>query len=207
VLSFPSLRHASPRDFLQVSSSLRASCPGPCSCSSPIADKAATQRLLLLRVNRVYAGCIRMPLNLSLPRLYLFPIDGRTLSASMQDAHAQIRNTLEYVMASDMPAQHKSVLIEALTQALRNQLDADEEREQRVRQAAAPWQADEVAQLCKCLEGQVARSWQHADELAMRLALQLQRNVDDVRAKASELGLDASIRYRRASVAESSEME
>ena len=125
----------------------------------------------------------------------------------MQDAHAQIRNTLEYVMASDIPAQHKSVLIEALTQALRKQLDADEEREQRVRQAAAPWQADEVAQLRKSLEGQVARSWQHADELAMRLALQLQRNVDDVRAKASELGLDASIRYRRASVAESSEME
>ena len=53
----------------------------------------------------------------------------------MQDAHAQIRNTLEYVMASDIPAQHKSVLIEALTQALRKQLDADEEREQRVRQA------------------------------------------------------------------------
>ncbi|MET0659060.1 MAG: hypothetical protein ABW110_12995 [Steroidobacteraceae bacterium] len=125
---------------------------------------------------------------------------------TMQDAQAQIRDTLEYVLASAIPAQHKSVLIEALTEALRKQLDADD-REQFVRQAGAPWQASEVEDLRMFLEGKVAKSWQHADELAMHIASQLHRSIGDVRAKAIEAGLGASIEYRRALVSESGAME
>lgn len=123
----------------------------------------------------------------------------------MRDAQAQIRDTLEYVMASAIPAQYKAVLIEALTQALRNQQDADDRRQST--QAGVAWDAQELVHLKTFLEGKVAKSWQHADELAMHLASQLHRSLGDVRTKAIELGFGASIVYHRAVLADSSAVE
>jgi adenosyl cobinamide kinase/adenosyl cobinamide phosphate guanylyltransferase len=108
-----------------------------------------------------------------------------------------IRDTLQYVRTSDIPAQHKAVLIDALTLALREEMGA-QARQQSARLAGAQWQAQEVAQLRGFLDGKVARSWQHADELAMQVASQLHRSLQDVRAKATELGLGVSVDYRRA---------
>ena len=121
----------------------------------------------------------------------------------MRDVHAPaaLRAALQFLMTSDIPSEHKVVLIETLTQALRNdqaaqiQQHADEEKE---KEKAKVWQPDETAQLESLLGGRVASSWQHADELLMRAATQLERSPSDVRAKATEIGLGAGVDYRLA---------
>jgi hypothetical protein len=113
----------------------------------------------------------------------------------MQDTHTPgtTRATLQYVLSSDMPTQYKNVLITLLTQALR---DEDEEQRQRLNpKPESEWRADETQQLQAFLDGKLANSWQHADELLMRIATDLHRSPYDVRKKATEIGLAASIDY------------
>jgi hypothetical protein len=110
-----------------------------------------------------------------------------------QDPQA-VRDALQFVLASDMPAQHKAVLIQTLTQAMRDKETAFL-HQQAADRVGPSWQADETSQLQSALQGKVARSWQHADELLMRTALQLHRDPGAVRLKATELGLGASVDY------------
>lgn len=124
----------------------------------------------------------------------------------MRDVQLSLRDTLQYVLSSEIPSQHKAVLIEVLTQALREQSDAHA-REQSAHRAGAQWQTQELRELESFLEGKTAKSWQHADELAMHLAAQLHRSLDDVRAKAVELGFGGCIDYRRAFLTQAKEVE
>jgi hypothetical protein len=100
---------------------------------------------------------------------------------------------LQFLIASDIPSDHKSVLIDALTEALRISLQP-----QVTVSGIGPWQTHETAQLQTFLEGKLANSWQHADELLMRVAAQLHRDPGDVRAKATELGFGVGVDYRLA---------
>lgn len=104
---------------------------------------------------------------------------------------------LQFVIASDIPAQHKAILIETLTQALRDQETAHV-RQQAAGAASLHWQEHEMAQLRTYLQGRIANSWQHADESAMHLAAQLHRSPHDIRAKATELGLGVAVDFRLA---------
>jgi hypothetical protein len=103
------------------------------------------------------------------------------------------RDTLQYLMSCDMPSEHKRVLIDALTQVMRNEDTASDE--QTATQGLRPWQPPELDQLREFLSNRVARSWQDADEVLTQLAVELQRNPADVRAKARELGLASSIDF------------
>lgn len=102
-----------------------------------------------------------------------------------------IRAALQYVVATEMPASHKAVLIETLTEALRTRQAADEELEQGER----PWQSEEAARVESTLRGRIAKSWQDADESLMHLALQLQRPPAEVRTMAAKLGVGAGVDY------------
>ncbi len=113
--------------------------------------------------------------------------------ASRQESGV-VREALQYVLSSEIPARHKAVLIQTLTQAMRDQETAFLSQ-QAAEQVGPSWQADETHQLQSVLQGKVARSWQHADELLMRLAAQLHRDPRAVRAKATELGFGAGVDY------------
>jgi hypothetical protein len=119
----------------------------------------------------------------------------RCVNGSMRDLRAPetIRATLQFLIASNIPSEHKAVLMEALTDALRNSL-----LENVTEGGTGPWQAHETDQLQTFLEGKLANSWQHADELLTRVAAQLHRNPVDVRAKATELGFGVGVDYRLA---------
>jgi hypothetical protein len=113
----------------------------------------------------------------------------------MQDTLTPVamRTTLQYVLSNEMPTQYKSVLIALLTQALR---DEDQQWRQGLAPKAEPeWRSDETQRLQMFLEGKTASSWQHADELLMRIATELHRGPDEVRKKATEIGLAAGIDY------------
>lgn len=105
-----------------------------------------------------------------------------------------LQAALQFLMTSDIPTEHKTVLIETVTQALRN-LDSDRQAAEEVPQQ---WHAAETAQLQGVLRGKVANSWQEADELSMHLAAQLHRDLYDIRAKATELGFGVAVDYRLA---------
>jgi hypothetical protein len=108
---------------------------------------------------------------------------------------AAARATLQYVLSADMPSEHKAVLIDLLTQALRDH-DTNRVRQQAVREEGdRTWQEDETTRLSSLLLGKIAKSWQNADELLMYAAAQLHRTPPEVRAKALELGLGASIDF------------
>lgn len=117
----------------------------------------------------------------------------------MQDSltPAALHSALRFLISSDLPAEHKAVLIETVTQALRDQETAHL-RAQSAEQAIGSWQTHEVEQLESYLQGRVANSWQQADELMMHLAARLHRNPRDVRAKATELGFGAGVDFRQA---------
>jgi hypothetical protein len=106
-----------------------------------------------------------------------------------------LRATLQFVVSSDMPAEHKVVMIQALTHTLRAE---EAEHHRRANQQQPVWQAQETAQLQALLTGRTAQGWQHGDELLMRAAALLHRAPDDIRAKAAELGLSASIDFGQA---------
>jgi hypothetical protein len=101
---------------------------------------------------------------------------------------------LRFVVVSDIPAEHKRVLINVLTQALRED-DAAELRRKSAEQTRPPWTPEGVARLQSLLEGKIARSWQHADEILMGTAAQLQREPLDVRSQATRLGLGRAVDY------------
>jgi len=117
----------------------------------------------------------------------------------MPDSQTQqaLRAALQFVMTSDIPSQHKVVVVEALTQALRD-LDAAAVQHQEAQQVSAQWQTHEIAKLHSLLDGKVANSWQQADELVMLLAAQLHRPAQDIRAKAIELGAGVAVDFQLA---------
>lgn len=94
-----------------------------------------------------------------------------------------------------MPSEYKATLIEVLTQAVR-----DDEAAERYRESAAQtrgeWQEHEIVELKSSLQDRTARSWQHADECVMQLAMRLHREPESVRHKATELGLGMAVDYR-----------
>ncbi len=108
-----------------------------------------------------------------------------------------MRETLQFLIASDMAARHKGILLEALTQALRSK-QAAQTRLSAVETAASAWEPEETSVVCDFLRDKAATSWQHADETVIRLAGELQRTREDVRRKAIELGLGAAVDYRLA---------
>ena len=115
----------------------------------------------------------------------------------MQDSSrsAALHAALRFVIASESGAEHKPILIDVLTQALRDDETA-QLRRHAVAQASEEWQEHEIAQLTAFLQDRHARSWQHADESVMHLAAQLHRDPGAVRDKATQLGLGASVDYR-----------
>lgn len=114
-------------------------------------------------------------------------------------APAALHSALRFVISAQMPAEHRAVLIEVLTQTLRDQEAASIRL--LAEQPGAEWQAHEVDQLQSFLQGKVAKGWQHADEWVMHLAAQLHRDPKTIRAKAAELGLGAAVDYRVAKAA------
>jgi len=124
----------------------------------------------------------------------------------MQDSRepAALRAALQYVLSSEMPSEHKTVLIEALTRALRAEDSARTAREAAA-SARSEWSAGEVRVLEQRLAGRVATSWQDADEQLLQLAGELQRTVEDVRDKALEVGVGAGVDYRLAKKRKASE--
>jgi len=131
---------------------------------------------------------------------------GTTGDRTMRDAQRRLRATLQFLMTSEIPSEHKIVLIDTVIQALREH-EAASERGQLAAQASAQWQPHETEQLREYLNGRVASSWQHADELAVHLAAQLHRHRDDVRAKAAELGFGVAVDFRLAKAQVRSERE
>ena len=117
----------------------------------------------------------------------------------MQDARepAALRAALQYVLSSEIPSEHKTVLIEALTRALRAE-DSERTAREAADTARSEWSPREARMLEDRLAGKVAKSWQDADEQLLQLAGELQRSVEDVRNKALEMGVGAGIDYRLA---------
>jgi hypothetical protein len=109
---------------------------------------------------------------------------------------AALHAALQFVLASNMPSEHKATLIEVLTQAVRDDEAAELHREAAAAQAQGEWQEQEIDQLKAFLQGRTARSWQHADECVMHLAAQLHRHPESVRRKATELGLGTAVDFR-----------
>lgn len=99
--------------------------------------------------------------------------------------------------SSDIPSDHKAVMIDLLTAALRNQ---DVQHIEAVASAneSVAWEEADTQQLKAMLTGKIANSWQHADELLMQLANGLHRDPGTVRSKAIELGFGESVDFRLA---------
>jgi hypothetical protein len=115
----------------------------------------------------------------------------------MQDSHraAALSAALRFVIATDMPSQHKATLIEVLTQTMRDE-SAAALRRHAVAQAQGEWRDHEISQLKSLLQGRTATSWQHADECVMHVAAQLHRAPESVRTKAAELGFGAAVDFQ-----------
>jgi hypothetical protein len=107
---------------------------------------------------------------------------------------AAIRSTLQYVVSSDIPAEHKAVLIEAVTGLLRSQ-ESQEERQRLSDTECRSWQTDELTHLDRSLDGKLAKSWQDADETLLLIASQLHRRSSEVRTKAVERGFTAAVDF------------
>lgn len=118
-----------------------------------------------------------------------------------------LRETLQFVVASDIPAKHKRIIMEALTQALRIEGDAQLDRKALETNDCAEWQADELKAVIDYLQGKVARSWQNADEIVMRLATQLHRDPGDIRRKGVELGFGSSVDFHLAKLQRAAERD
>jgi len=108
---------------------------------------------------------------------------------------AALHAALRFVVTNDNGAEHKPILIDVLTQALRDDETAELSR-RALALAGGEWQEHEIAQLTSFLHGRPAKSWQQADEWVMHLAAQLHRDPQAVRDKATELGFGAAVDYR-----------
>jgi hypothetical protein len=122
-----------------------------------------------------------------------------------RDAQA-LHATLRYVVTSDIPAEHKRVLIEAVTDRIRA-LDAEDRKREALARDRGEWQSDELELIAAYLRGRAANSWQHADELLMNLAVRLNRDPRDVRVRATELGFGAAVDFRLAKLDRENEAE
>lgn len=107
---------------------------------------------------------------------------------------AAIRATLKYLLNSDVPSEHKSILLDALTRMLRVE-EAEAQRLSGSEDARRSWQEHELTHLDRSLTNRVAKSWQDADETLVLIASQLQRHSADVRGKAVERGFNAAVDF------------
>jgi hypothetical protein len=121
------------------------------------------------------------------------------------DTTEAIRETLQFVVSSDITSKHKGVLVNALTDALRNAETVH--RAEANRPPAAEWQTHEEQVMLEMLRGKTAKSWQHADELVMRVASQLHRSLVDVRKKAASMGVGLAVDYRLVKAQEAARTE
>jgi hypothetical protein len=96
------------------------------------------------------------------------PVQDSRRSVALQAALQFVSTT------SDIPSDHKVILIDVLAQALREDNSAELSR-RAVAQAGAEWQEHEITHLKSFMGGRLAKSWQHADEGVMQLAAQLRR--------------------------------
>ncbi|HEU4602468.1 MAG TPA: hypothetical protein VFS24_10890 [Steroidobacteraceae bacterium] len=103
------------------------------------------------------------------------------------------RAALQFVLSSDMPSEHKAVILEALRDSL-----AQDALVPAVQAPDPEWNPHEETEIHEFLAGKLAHGWQHADELVMALSARLHRDPDAVRRKAVELGHGASVDYRLA---------
>ena len=110
-----------------------------------------------------------------------------------------IRGTLQYLLSSDVPSEHKSILIDALTRMLRSE-EIEAQRQYRPELSMRTWQDHELDHLDRSLTNRVAKSWQDADETLVLIASQLQRHSADVRVKAVERGFDAAVDFAVAKI-------
>jgi hypothetical protein len=110
---------------------------------------------------------------------------------------AAIRATLQYVVSSDAPAEHKAVLIEAVTRLLRAQ-ESEAEHQRLSDLESRSWRTDELSHLDRSLDGKLAKSWQDADETLLLIASQLHRRSAEVRTKAVERGFTAAVDFAAA---------
>ena len=108
---------------------------------------------------------------------------------------AALHAALRFVITSDTGAEHKAILIDVLTQAVRDD-EAAELKQRALALARGEWQQHEIAHLTSFQKDRPAKSWQQADECVMHLAAQLHREPQSVRDKATELGLGAAVDYR-----------
>jgi hypothetical protein len=108
---------------------------------------------------------------------------------------AALYAALRFVITSDTGAEHKAILIDVLTQAVRDD-EAAELKQRALALARGEWQQHEIAHLTSFLKDRPAKSWQQADESVMHVAAQLHREPQSVRDKATELGLGAAVDYR-----------
>jgi hypothetical protein len=118
----------------------------------------------------------------------------------MHDIHsiAALTSALQFTKSSDMPSEHKAVLIDLLTTALRDRDMQDIQNAALAKSVVAPWRDTDTAALQTFLTGKVASSWQNADEFLVQLASLLGRDLQSVRAKATELGFGAGVDFRLA---------
>jgi|ADGO01.1.fsa_nt_gi hypothetical protein len=105
-----------------------------------------------------------------------------------------IRAALQYVLGCELPADHKTVVIEALTQFLRSQ-ESELEREHALERDIHDWEPHELAHLDRAFGGKLAKSWQDADENVTVTAAKLHRRSAEVRAKAIERGFAAAVDF------------
>lgn len=108
-----------------------------------------------------------------------------------------LREALQFLIRSDMPAEPKRLLIEVVMESLATREAAHAVRDA-IKKTSPVWQQAELDLVTAFLQGKVAQSWQNADELLTHLVRQLHREAADVRAKAIELGLGAGVDYRLA---------
>jgi hypothetical protein len=114
---------------------------------------------------------------------------------------AAIRGTLKYLLNSDVPSEHKSILIDALTRMLRvEEAEAEAQRLSGSDHLTRMWQDHELNHLDRSLNNRVAKSWQDADETLVLIASQLQRHSADVRVKAVERGFNAAVDFAVAKI-------
>ena len=110
----------------------------------------------------------------------------------LRHSTASIREALSYVASSGMPAQHKSVLMDVIERALAM---SDPDPLPIAAPMNDPWQTQELQLIASNLDGKTAISWQNADELLVPIAKQLNRSLDEVKAKATELGFGAAVDF------------
>lgn len=119
----------------------------------------------------------------------------------MTSAHAEdaLLNALQFVKSSNTPSEHKVLLIDLLTAALRER-DVSDFQALATARVGGPWLEPETLEIRSYLQGKVAISWQNADEMVMHLAARLRRDPGEVRRKATDLGCGAGVDYRLARI-------